>query len=199
VKVWSAHCILFVLVVEGIGTGLILNGEVYVGSRIGIGGFGHISFDPNGPLCSCGAVGCWEAVASDAATLKRFWAGEANAGKQVNNMSDLIQLAIAGDAGAQLELHKTAANIGRGIKGLAQGLAPEIIVVGGQIASAWPMIEATIANELHSEYLVEGVSRPEVRPASVQQPVFFGAFPVALRNVLHRRTKKVFAARSKEA
>lgn len=196
-EIWSAHCILFILVVEGIGTGLILNGEVYAGSRIGMGGFGHISVDPNGPTCSCGAVGCWEAVASDGATLKRFWAVEANAGKRVSRMSDLVELARGGDAAALNELRITAASLGRGIKGLAQGLAPEVIVIGGQIASAWSMIEADIKRELQSEYLIAGVSMPEVRPASVQQPVFFGAFPVALRNVLHGR-KKALKARAYE-
>lgn len=59
-EVWSAHCLLFILIVEGIGTGLIINGEVYVGSRIGMGGFGHIPLDPAGPPCSCGSIGCWE-------------------------------------------------------------------------------------------------------------------------------------------
>jgi predicted NBD/HSP70 family sugar kinase len=70
--VWSAHCLLFILIVEGIGTGLILNGEVYAGSRVGMGGFGHITLDPAGPICSCGSIGCWEVLASDRATLARF-------------------------------------------------------------------------------------------------------------------------------
>jgi len=187
-EVWSAHCILFILIVEGIGTGLILNGEVYVGSRIGMGGFGHISVDPAGPRCSCGNLGCWEAVASDAATLRRFWnvAGDSS---HVKSMSDLIALAQSGDVRARRELETTATNIGRGIKGLAQGLAPEVIVIGGQLTAAWSMVEQKIIDELHSEYLMAGVSRPDVRPASVQQPVFFGAFPVALRSVLQRRKK----------
>ncbi|MDQ2840608.1 MAG: ROK family transcriptional regulator, partial [Acidobacteriota bacterium] len=116
-EVWSAHCILFVLIVEGIGTGLILNGEVYTGSRIGMGGFGHISVDPGGPACSCGNTGCWEAVASDEATLKRF-AAACPAGKQVNTLHDLIALAHSGDECARRELRKTASSIGRGIKGL---------------------------------------------------------------------------------
>jgi predicted NBD/HSP70 family sugar kinase len=185
-ELWSAHCMLFVLVVEGIGTGLILNGEVYAGSRIGLGGFGHISMDPQGPPCSCGNAGCWEALASDQATLKRFASSTAVHRKQVNSVHDLVALAQSGDKAAHAELLRTATFIGRGIKGLAHGLAPEIIVIGGQITAAWPMIESTLLEQLQGEYLIPGISLPQLRTASVEQPSFFGAFPVALRYVLHK-------------
>ncbi len=188
-EVWGAHCMLFILVVEGIGTGLILNGELYVGSRIGMGGFGHISLDPAGPPCSCGSVGCWEALASDRATLARFAALTPPSGHRVNSLHDLIALAQSGDSAARRELTATASYLGRGIKGLAQGLAPEVIVIGGQITAAWSMIEPILLEELQGEYLVPGVSRPQLRPATVENPPFFGAFPVALRGVLHKRKK----------
>lgn len=185
-ELWSAHCMLFVLVVEGIGTGLILDGEVYAGSRIGLGGFGHIAMDPQGPLCSCGNVGCWEALASDQATLKRFSSLRGHDKKQVSSMHDLVALAQAGDERARGELLKTATFIGRGIKGLAHGLAPQVIVIGGEISAAWSIIESAIVKELQGEYLIPGVSMPQLRTASVEQPSFFGAFPVALRYVLHK-------------
>jgi predicted NBD/HSP70 family sugar kinase len=188
-KVWSAHCILFILIVEGIGTGLILNGEVYIGSRIGMGGFGHISVDPNGPPCSCGNKGCWESVASNSATISRYRSSCPDA-KPVDTLAGLIELAHSGDQCAKESLEKTGASIGRGIKGLAQGLAPEIIVIGGQITAAWSLVEPAISAELQSEYFVPGVSKPEVRPASVEQPAFFGAFPVALRTLLHKRKSR---------
>ena len=88
---------LFILVVEGIGTGLILNGEVYGGSRIGMGGFGHIPVDPAGPTCTCGSVGCWEALASDPATLARFAASNRNPKIRANSVQDLIALAQSGN------------------------------------------------------------------------------------------------------
>jgi predicted NBD/HSP70 family sugar kinase len=183
---WSAPCMLFVLVVEGIGTGLILNGEIYGGSRIGLGGFGHVSMDPQGPLCSCGTVGCLEALASDQATLKRFASLPGSDKKQVHSVQDLVAIAQSGDESARGELLRTASFIGRGIKGLAHGLAPGVIVIGGEIAAAWSMIESTLAKELQGEYLVPGISLPQLRAASVEVPGFFGAFPVALRYVLHK-------------
>jgi len=188
-EVWGSHCMLFVLIVEGIGTGLILNGELYAGSRIGMGGFGHIPLDPTGPVCSCGSVGCWEALASDRATLERYAKVNVTKREIVNSMQDLIAAAQAGNTRAARELAATATYIGRGIKGLAHGLAPEVIVIGGQITGAWSLVEPILLTELQGEYLVDGVSRPQLRPASVENPPFFGAFPIALRAFLHKRKK----------
>jgi predicted NBD/HSP70 family sugar kinase len=188
-EVWGAHCMLFILIVEGIGTGLILNGEVYAGSRVGMGGFGHIPLDPSGPVCSCGSVGCWEALASDRATLERYAKSTGNANGVLNSMQDLIAAAQAGNICATRELAATAIYIGRGIKGLAHGLAPEVIVIGGQITDAWSFIEPLLLNELQGEYLIDGVSRPQLRPASVENPPFFGAFPIALGAFLHKRKR----------
>jgi predicted NBD/HSP70 family sugar kinase len=184
-ELWSAHCMLFVLVVEGIGTGLILDGELYAGSRIGLGGFGHISMDPKGPRCSCGNVGCLEVLASDRATLGRFGQARGNNKRQPSSLIDLIALAESGDQTARNEIVKTGLFIGRGIKGLAHGLAPEVVVIGGQITAAWSIIAPVLEQEMRGEYLVPGVSLPQLRAASVEQPSFFGAFPTALRHVLH--------------
>ncbi len=187
--VWSVHTILFILVVEGIGTGLIVNGEIYTGSRLGIGGFGHLPIDPLGPRCSCGNIGCWESMASDEATMERFRASCKEPAPQLHNLQDLIALAQAGDGCARRELLTTASLLGRGIRGLAHGLAPDTIVIGGQIASAWTLIEPALQHEMRSKYFITGISQPILRPATVEQPSLFGAIPVALRSVLHPRKR----------
>jgi len=183
--VWSVHTILFILVVEGIGTGLIVNGEIYTGSRLGVGGFGHLPVDPSGPRCSCGNIGCWEALASDDATLARFRAACPSSDPPAQNLQDLIALAQAGDDCARHELLTTASILGRVIRGLAHGIAPDAIVIGGQIASAWTLIEPVLQEEMQSKYFLAGISQPTLRPAAVDQPSLFGAIPLALRSVLH--------------
>lgn len=185
--VWSAHTILFVLVVEGIGTGLIVNGEIYTGSRLAVGGFGHFPIDPHGPRCSCGNIGCWEALASDAATLQRFRDSCKETDPGIQTLQDLIALAQSGDACARKELLTTASLLGRGIRGLAHGIAPDVIVIGGQITGAWTLIEPVLQEEMRSKYFVSGISQPLLRPATVEHPSLYGAIPVALRSVLHPR------------
>jgi predicted NBD/HSP70 family sugar kinase len=177
----NVRTLLFILVVEGLGTGLIINGELHVGSRHGLGGFGHMSIDPNGELCSCGRRGCWETFASERATVERFHRVTAKQGLPIVNLADLISLAKKGDEMALQSLRITAEYLGEGISNLAHGLYPETVVIGGNITAAWPIIEPIIKERVRSRYIVS----PEmirIRPASVQRPSLFGAIPIALQN-----------------
>jgi len=179
----KAHSLLFVLVVEGIGTGFILNGELHIGTRVGSGGFGHMTLVSDGPECSCGNYGCWEALASDTATVARFLHLHPERETEVRSMHDVVSLAIAGDQAAVEQITITASFIGRALRGLAHGLAPEVVVIGGQITEAWSLIEPVLRRELKSGYLLEGVSLPKLRRASVQDPSIFGGIPLALRTI----------------
>lgn len=173
--------LLYILVVDGLGTGLIINGNLHVGSEIGLGGFGHMCIEPNGEVCSCGRKGCWETLASESATIARY-------SRLINNKSDsmtiteIITKANEGDKQAIAAIKATAEYLGDGIASIAHGLSPEIIVIGGDISAAWNLIEPIIKNKLKSEYIIPSISKMEVRPASVKQPSLFGAIPIALQN-----------------
>ncbi|MGC8794994.1 MAG: ROK family protein, partial [Bryobacteraceae bacterium] len=61
-----------VTVSEGIGAGLLLNGELIRGHNQMAGEFGHVCLDPEGPLCGCGRRGCWEVFASNRAAQRNY-------------------------------------------------------------------------------------------------------------------------------
>lgn len=176
----SARTLLSVLVVEGLGTGLIINGELHVGTSIGLGGFGHMTMDPNGSICSCGRRGCWETFASNRATLDRY--NSLNKRKSaVRNVTELIALAAKGDVVALETLQTTARYLGEGIASLVHGLSPEVVVIGGEITGAWSMIKPIVEGCIKSNYIVPPISF-KVRPSSVLQPSLFGAIPIALQH-----------------
>lgn len=172
--------LLFVLVVEGVGTGLIMNGELHAGTRIGLGGFGHMSIDPAGPICSCRRRGCWEVFASDLATIARYKKQAKKRGAGVG-IGDVISLAQQGDAAALSAVRETARYLGEGIANLAHGLSPEVIVVGGAIASAWAIAGPVLTERVRSRYILPDMAPLTIRPASVQRPSLFGAIPIALQ------------------
>jgi predicted NBD/HSP70 family sugar kinase len=171
------------LVVDGLGTGLIINGELHVGSQIGLGGFGHMCLEPNGEVCSCGRKGCWETLASESATIARYHRLMNNKnGSMSVSITDLIALANRGDEKAIAAIRATAEYLGEGISSLAHGLSPEIIVIGGDISAAWNLIEPIIKDKVKSRYLIPSIAKIEIRAASVQRPSLFGAIPIALQN-----------------
>jgi predicted NBD/HSP70 family sugar kinase len=175
--------LLYILVVDGLGCGLIINGELHVGSKVGMGGFGHMCIEPNGELCSCGRKGCWETLASESATIARYHRLMSNKnGSITTSITDIIAAANRGDDKAAAALTATAEYLGDGIASLAHGLSPETIVIGGEIATAWQMIGPVIKEKVKSRYIIPEVAKIEIRPASVQRPGLFGAIPVALQN-----------------
>jgi predicted NBD/HSP70 family sugar kinase len=183
----AVQTLLFILVVEGLGTGLIINRELRVGPRFGLGGFGHMSIDPNGELCSCGRRGCWETFASERATVERFHRVTAKQGLPFVGIKDLITRAKNGESMALESIKITAEYLGEGISNLVHGIYPEAVVIGGNITAAWPIIEPIIRDRLRSKYVVDP-DQILIRPASVKRPSLFGAIPIALQNYFRSAT-----------
>ena len=132
---------------EGVGTGIVVNGQLYRGFRNGAGEFGHICINPNGPQCSCGSYGCFEVYASDRATIERY-SQKLDLKKESNrehpiNMDGIVKKATSGDRLAAGALNETARYLGMGLAPIIYALNPEAIVIGGKIAEAWPLLEET--------------------------------------------------------
>lgn len=150
--------LVFVTVNEGIGTGVILNGQLFRGATGGAGEFGHISLDQNGPLCNCGNRGCWELYSSDRATVQRFIdlsrrgkGSDTEEDFSQTTMRSLVALATSGNKAALSSIKTTAKYLSYGIANIVNSLNPEMVVVGGGITSAWPLIESLIYDGLRQK------------------------------------------------
>ena len=69
----TAGDLVFVSVSDGVGVGVMIHGEVLRGRHNIAGEFGHLPLSLDGPRCSCGSNGCWEAYVSNPATLARYF------------------------------------------------------------------------------------------------------------------------------
>ena len=138
-----------------------------------------MTMDPQGLTCTCGRRGCWETFASDRATLDRY--RKVKPKSRVRTVTELIALAGQGDAAALDSLQVTARYLGDGIASLVHGLSPEVVVIGGEITGAWPIIGSIVESCIKSNYIVPPISF-KVRPSSVLRPSLFGAIPIALQH-----------------
>lgn len=146
---------------EGIGTGLFVNGHLSGGSKGMAGEFGHVPLDPDGPACACGRRGCWEVFASNRAALRYYH--ESQPERACASFQDLLARAEAGDSAAVRALEKMAYAIGRGLRMIVAGLAPEEIVVVGELTRLWQRLGPVIQAEVGTGALVK--DPPRVRPA----------------------------------
>lgn len=161
----------------GVGAGLILGREVYRGHDGRFAAeFGHMIVDPAGPRCRCGRQGCWELFVCAQAAWNRYRPGVAF---DTSSMKTLLSEARQGAPDAMRALEETARYLSIGISNIVLAVNPELIVVTGEITSAWdlmgPMIENTFAP---SRIAIK------VRPAKLAPEELFlqGAISLALNN-----------------
>jgi predicted NBD/HSP70 family sugar kinase len=163
--VWFDHVearnLVVVTVSEGIGTGVLVNGQLARGLSGMAGEFGHVPLDPNGPLCSCGSRGCWEVFGSNRAALRYYFESSA----QPNGLSflDLLSLAEQGDGRAIQALETMAHFLGRGMRMIVAGLDPEQFIVIGDLTRSWHRFGPVIQAEVEAQVLPGGVA-PRVVP-----------------------------------
>jgi len=113
----------------GLAAGLILNGQLWRGSRGSAGEIGHIPVDPNGPVCSCGQRGCLETMASGSA-VARQWPTT-----HPRPVQELFAAAQDGNALALDVKRRLVENVASAVHTLVLAVDVDIIVIGGGISS----------------------------------------------------------------
>lgn len=152
--------VVLVTVSEGVGTGIFAGGHIVTGHHGMAGEFGHIPLDVTGPLCACGQTGCWEVFASCRAALQYYHESQPTA-REVS-FTELLHLAEGGNVCAEQAIEKQAFFIGRGLRLITAALSPGMILIAGDITSAWhrygKIIEKMVAE------LSLGDSPPRILP-----------------------------------
>lgn len=142
---------LVVTIGTGIGAGIVVDGVVQRGSSGGAGEIGHIPMAPDGPPCTCGNVGCLEALIGEAALVRT-----ARARKVIGPRSGMAALRTkcdAGDTEAQGVFRDAGQLLGRALAGVANVLDPEIIIVLGEGTVDWQYWETGFESSLRSSLM----------------------------------------------
>jgi N-acetylglucosamine repressor len=168
--------LVFVSVSDGLGVGVIVNGEVLRGRHNIAGEFGHVPLSLDGPRCACGSNGCWEAYVSNRATIARYFgrtsALEARPDDAANKpftIEDLIARARAGDAKAVAALEATARYLGLGLASVVKAFDPARVYIGGEITMAWDRIEGTVRAALAERALTPGAAQTDIQPVAASE------------------------------
>lgn len=141
----------YVTISDGVGAGLVVNGQLARGDWDEAGEFGHIPLSLDGPACLCGARGCWEAYTSNQATIARYVGRELSSRESYAQLRelglsvmDVIANARSGDQAAIAAVEAGARYIGIGLAGIIKALNPARIIVGGELPAAWDLIGPTV-------------------------------------------------------
>ena len=183
----------FVSVSDGVGVGVVINGELIRGPHNTAGEFGHVPLSIDGPECSCGAHGCWEAYISNPATLARYFGRTGSMRRPVAaetidfTIEDLIARARSGDGKALTVLDSTARYLGLGLASVVNAIDPSIIYIGGEITEAWDLIEPQVREALSERTLTRDLSKTAIRIVPAEE------YP-RLRGAIELVNARAFAA-----
>jgi len=178
-QLWEARRIaspvrnlVFVSVSDGVGVGVVTNGELMRGRHNIAGEFAHMPLSLDGPRCSCGADGCWEAHISNIATLSRYFGRaprQAGATNQPFTIADLIARARARDSKAASALQATARFLGLGLGGVVNTINPDCVFIGGEITTAWDLIASTVRTALAERALTPAAAATDIVTVSAEE------------------------------
>jgi len=130
--------IVYILVKEGIGVGLFLNGRFYYGKSHTAGEFGHMVIDSKGPECSCGRRGCWLSLAG----------------------SEQLYEYLRDDA-----LDEYIRIFGIGLVNIINGLDPDVVIISGVITNFWDKIYPKLREIVIKDSIVQNPETLELVPS----------------------------------
>jgi predicted NBD/HSP70 family sugar kinase len=179
---------LLVHIATTIGGALLLNGCLFTGDACGAAQIGHLVVQPDGPWCPCGGRGCLDAVASEAALVKRLAALEpAERAFEPNELEALYAAARRGEAPARSLVADVARSVGVALNQALALLDLDFVIVTGAIEEAgdcfFEPLRQTV--EAHLRYALRRVPRIVPGTFGAAAPLV-GAVALALEHFLYR-------------
>jgi N-acetylglucosamine repressor len=172
------HSFVYISISDGVGVGIVVNGELLRGRHHIAGEFGHMPINLDGPRCLCGATGCWEAYTSNLATLSRYFGWNLSklspntlrdAAKSTFTVQDLIVRARGGDAKAIAALQASGRFLGLGLATIINIVNPDCVYLAGEITTAWDLIESVVREALADRVLIEAAASTPLHVTSTQE------------------------------
>jgi glucokinase len=182
--------VFYVTVSTGIGGGIIIDGEVYRGVCTAAGEIGHTIIQPGGVKCNCGSVGCLETICSGThivrRTNERLARGENSA---INEMisdgrkltAEMVIEAVRRNDKLAVEIwDETLRYLAIGVANAITLLAPEIVVIGGGIAEAGPLLFDPLRRSVPSYVSMLPADKVNIVPAELgKESGLHGALAIA--------------------
>lgn len=182
---------ILVSVHRGTGAGIIVNGQVFLGTNRNVGEIGHIQIDPLGDKCQCGNFGCLETVASNPAIqarinmlLEKGYASSLSALERIT-MTDVCHHALAGDELAKQSLIRVGNTLGQAIAITINLFNPQKIVIAGDITIAKEIVFPAIRRNVETQSLTKFHTHLPIVASELEKKPTIGAFAIIKRAMLN--------------
>ncbi len=171
----------------GVGAGIVIDGELYRGSRGFAGEIGHITVAPGGARCACGAQGCLETLAGIESLRERAGMARPDGVGELAVAEALAERAAASDPATLAAVDEAGAALGMALAAAINLLDLEAVVLGGSFTPLGPWLVPRVRAALAERVLAASWTAFDVRTSSLGvHAAVRGAAAAHLRGVLDR-------------
>ncbi|MEI7380089.1 DNA-binding transcriptional regulator NagC [Pectobacterium versatile] len=181
---------ILVRVHRGTGAGILVNGQIFLGSNGNVGEIGHIQIDPLGDRCHCGNFGCLETVVANAAIEQRVrhLLGQGYPSKLSTDnctISTICKAANRGDALAREVIEQAGLNLGKALSIAINLFNPQKVVIAGEITEAEKTLLPAIQRCINAQVLKEFRHNLPIEISSLNHLSAISAFALVKRAMLN--------------
>src|ERR1039458_6822938 len=169
----GADRFLYITLSTGIGTGFLMQGQVYRGVEGAHPEMGHHTIDPSGPKCYCGATGCWESLASGSAIKEWYLQNDRSRRFSPDSFTaeTIFELYRTGDPLAAQAIERLSYYVGLGLANLTTILVPGRITIGGGLTLSSDLFLDRAVEIFRSSCREVPAEKVAVRAASLRNEV----------------------------
>ncbi len=174
--------LIYLSIKEGIGTGIIIQNQLYKGNNKKAGEFGHMHISMEKRRCSCGRYGCWEVFASEKALKGSY---KSITGRE-GHIDEIMAKVKVEDPNVQEVFRQYVEYLVIGIENIILGLSPESIVLGGRISQYEDIIMPLIESKIGKETTIYEISETKVICSKLGgNASILGASLLPIHNLFH--------------
>lgn len=184
------HTLAYLLAGEGLGSGVVENGNLLLGKQGTASELGHISVDVRGPRCECGNFGCLEMYCSAPAMLKKAQQRvpecfEEGCQNRADACNAVFMAARGGNKKALEIVHEIAEYLGYGCVTLINAYNPDIIVIGDSVSQGGDLLLPIIKEVVKQRTISELYDNVQIKLSQLKvDSTLYGAAAIATDRVL---------------
>lgn len=187
----NVNVLVHLLASEGIGAGIISDGNLIIGGQGIAGEIGHISIDVDGEKCQCGNYGCLEKYCSAISMVKRANKLLENYPDSKLNMYteityfDIFNEFERGDRFAKELVEYASRYIGYGVVTIINAYNPDLIVISDVMTRGGKFLIDTVKKVVKDRVIPELYEKLDIKLSSFSiDPILYGAAALATDRVL---------------
>ncbi|HXK60575.1 MAG TPA: ROK family transcriptional regulator [Acidobacteriota bacterium] len=197
----ASHTLLYVMVGEGVGMAIVLEGQVYRGPNSAAGELGQMVITDSPGEGRQDRPGCLESLASNPAICDRYaeltGSSRKSGEETASRARQICYLAVQGDRFARQALLEACRYLGIGIANAVWGLDADMVIIDGVITEAWPLVSQAIRSQFPADQDLHHFKRLDLRPCAFRgDAALLGAVALPFAHIFETGQRAVAGTRA---